>query len=94
MCDSVFRQVRFSLYTAFIINIVFMQWLAPYKYKCDYSESKCFACGLRTAINLCLNGEFIKAIQSNKLIVIIIIIVIILIIDALYYVINKIRKSA
>lgn len=89
MKKSVLQEVRFSLYIAFIINGIFIQWIAPYNYKCDFTDEKCFACGLRTAVNLILNGQFREAYHSNKLIIVIVLMVIIMMADVGFYIYKR-----
>ncbi len=67
MEHSVFRQVRYSLYLAVILNGI-IQWVVPFQYQCSVTGEPCFACGLRTAVTLSLQGDFPAAYQSNPLI--------------------------
>lgn len=60
--------MRFSLYSAFLPSGIIFQWLVPFHYKCDVSGEMCFACGLRTAVDLSLQGRFAEAYESNQLI--------------------------
>jgi len=85
MNKQVWREVRFSLYLAFILNGIVIQWLAPFQYKCNFTDEKCFACGLRTAVNLFLQGKFSAAYQSNKLIVVLVIAAAVMVVDVLSY---------
>lgn len=85
MNNSVFRQVRYSLYFAFVLNGIIIQWIAPFQYKCNFTGEKCFACGLRTAVDLFLHGRFSEAYQSNKLIVILVVAAVIMAIDVGLY---------
>ena len=82
---SIFRQVRYSLYLAFILNGILVQWIIPFKFRCNFVDKKCFACGMRTAINLLLQGDFIAAYHSNKFIIGVIILCFIIILDVLIY---------
>lgn len=68
MNRSVWRQVRFSLYAAFVINGILVQWVLPLQYRCNLTGEQCFACGLRTAVNLALRGQLVQAYESNPLI--------------------------
>lgn len=70
MNSDTFRQVRFGLYLAFLLNGV-IQWLIPFQYKCNSTGGECFACGLRTAVSLLLQGRISDAYQSNHLIVVV-----------------------
>lgn len=79
------RTVRFSLYFAFVLNAIIIQWIVPFQYKCNFTDEKCFSCGMRTAVNLFLQGRFSEAYQSNKLIVVIVIIGLIMAADILHY---------
>lgn len=85
MNDTVFRQVRYSLYAAFVLNGIFIQWFVSFKYRCNYVNEPCFACGMRTAVNLLLKGKFIEAYQSNKLIIVAVVLAIIMITDVVTY---------
>lgn len=84
MKSSTFRQVRFGLYVASILNGI-IQWLIPFQYRCNITGEECFACGLRTAVKLFLQGHFSEAYQSNKLIVLIVVIGVIMAADVLHY---------
>lgn len=72
MNKAVWRTVRFSLYFAFFLSAVLIQWIAPFQYKCNFTDEKCFACGMRTAIDRLLAGDFASAYRSNRLIVLVI----------------------
>ena len=85
MLSNIFRQVRYSLYCAFVLNGILIQWIIPLRFKCDHVKEKCFACGMRTAINLLLHGDFKAAYHSNKLIIVVIILCMIMIFDILLY---------
>lgn len=91
MNRSIFRQVRFGLYAAFVLNGI-IQWLMPFQYRCNITGEECFACGLRTAVTLLLQGRFWEAYQSNKLIVVIVIIGIVMAADVLHYLYQR-RKT-
>ena len=54
---SVFRSVRYSLYLAFAINALIFQ-LIPFRFRCDLTGERCFACGLRTAVRPISAGPF------------------------------------
>lgn len=82
---SIWQEVRFSLYFAFILNGLIIQWVVPLQYKCNFTDEKCFACGLRTAVNLFLQGKFSAAYQSNKLIVVVVIAAAVMVVDVLSY---------
>lgn len=69
MNRTIWREVRFSLYAAFVLNGILVQWVAPLTFKCSVTDASCPACGLRTAVTLFLGGHFRAACQSNKLIV-------------------------
>jgi hypothetical protein len=93
MFYELFRQVRFSLYIAIIANGIIVQWIVPLKYRCDVSNNECLTCGLRTAVNLFLDGKFVEAYASNKLILGIILLGIIMFVDVLSYVIKTVRNK-
>ena len=83
--STVWREVRFSLYFAFVVNGIIIQWFAPFQYKCNFTYEKCFACGLRTAVDLFLQGKFSAAYRSNKLIVILVLAAVVMVADVLLY---------
>ena len=84
MNKHIWREVRFALYLAFALNGVIVQF-APFQYKCNFVDERCFACGLRTAVNLFLQGKFSVAYQSNKLIVVLVIAAVLMSVDVLLY---------
>lgn len=84
MNKNVWCEVRFALYPAFALNGLIVQF-APFQYKCNFVDERCFACGLRTAVNLFLQGKFLAAYQSNKLIVVLVIAAAVMAIDVLSY---------
>lgn len=90
--STVWREVRFSLYFAFVVNGIIIQWFAPFQYKCNFTDEKCFACGLRTAVDLFLQGKFSAAYRSNKLIVILVLAAVVMVVDALLYLYQR-QKS-
>ena len=92
--SNLFREIRFSLYLAIIINGIFIQWIFPLKYKCDTFSEECITCGLRTAVDLFFKGKFIQAYTSNKLIIVILLIGIIMLVDFLIYIAKINRKQA
>ena len=94
MNKQIWREVRFSLYLSFLLNGIIIQWIAPFQYKCNFSDEKCFACGLRTAVNQLLQGHFSKAYQSNKLIVVIAVAGGIMAADVLHYLYQKAKGNA
>lgn len=84
MREDIFQQVRFSLYIAVLVNGI-IQLLIPFQYRCNFTGEECFACGLRTAITLLLQGHFSEAYQSNKLIIVVVIVCVIMAVDVLHY---------
>ena len=80
---------------AFIINILVLIFLLASIITVNPPEmanmndyitgEECFACGLRTAVTLLLQGRFSEAYQSNKLIVGIVIIGIVMAADILHH---------
>lgn len=84
MNKNVWREVRFALYSAFALNGLIVQF-APFQYKCNFTDEKCFACGLRTAVDLFLQGKFSAAYRSNKLIVILVLAAVVIVADVLLY---------
>lgn len=93
MKNSVFRNVRYSLYLAFVLDGIIIQWLAPFQYKCNFTDEKCFACGLRTAVNLFLQGNFSAAYQSNKLIAVLVLTAAVMATDVLLYLYRRGRAK-
>lgn len=94
MNRSVWREVRFSLYTAFILNGILVQWIVPLTFKCSVTDTVCPACGLRTAVSLLLRGNFRGAYQSNRLIVVIMILAAVMAIDTGVCLWKKFFRSA
>ena len=88
-----FQKTRMIFYAVLLANGIFIQYFAPFKYKCDYTDEKCFACGLRTAINLIMQGRYTEAYQSNKLIVLIISVFILMRVDAAFCLFKKKQKA-
>ena len=84
MNKNVWREVRFALNSAFALNGLIVQF-APFQYKCNFTDEKCFACGLRTAVDLFLQGKFSAAYRSNKLIVILVLAAVVMVADVLLY---------
>ena len=72
MRKRVFQDIRYCLYFALVLNGI-IQWLIPFEYRCNITGEECFACGLRTAVTLLLQGRFSEAYQSNRLIALIVI---------------------
>ena len=91
MRKRVFQDIRYCLYFALVLNGI-IQWLIPFEYRCNITDEECFACGLRTAVTLLLQGRFGEAYQSNKLIVVIVIIGIVMAADVLHYLYQR-RKA-
>lgn len=91
MRKRVFRDIRYCLYFALVLNGI-IQWLIPFQYSCNITGEDCFACGLRTAVSLFLQGRFSEAYQFNKLIIVIIIIGIAMAADVLHYLYQR-QKS-
>lgn len=93
MEKQVWREVRFSLYLAFVFNGVIIQWVVPFQYKCNFTGERCPACGLRTAVNLFLRGKFSAAYQSNKLIVVLALAAAVMAVDVLSYLYRRIKAK-
>ncbi len=75
------ESVRLTVYGVLVINGIFIQYFAPFHYICDYNEQTCVMCGMRTAVNLWLSGDFSAAIESNPLILLIAFIALVMIGD-------------
>ena len=71
MNRTIWREVRFSLYAAFVLNGILVQWVVPLTFRCGVTDASCPACGLRTAVSLLLRGHFREACGSNRLIVVV-----------------------
>ena len=93
MQKQVWRELRYILYFAFLLNGIIIQWFAPFHYGCSLSGEKCFACGLRTSVNLLIQGHFAEAYRSNKLIVVLVIAGVIMTADVLYYLYRRHRAK-
>lgn len=85
MNSSVFRQVRYSLYAAFVLSGVILQWCMRFPFRCHVTGERCFACGLRAAVDAVLQGNFREAYQSNKLIAVVILVVVFMAADVARY---------
>ena len=92
MRKAVFRDVRYCLYFALTLNGI-LQWVIPFQYRCNLAGEECFACGLRTAVSLFLQGRFAEAYQSNKLIVVIVIAGLIMAADMLHSLYQRYREK-
>ena len=92
MNRQIFREVRYAIYFALLVN-GFLQWLIPFEYRCNLTGEECFACGLRTAVSLFLQGRFAEAYQSNKLIVVIVIAGLIMAADMLHSLYQRYREK-
>lgn len=92
MNKNVWREVRFALYAAFTLNGIIVQF-APFQYKCNFVDKRCFACGLRTAVNLFLQGKFSAAYQSNKWIVVLVITAAVMAADVLSYLYRRKKEK-
>ena len=93
MKSSLFAQVRFSLYAAFLLNGILVQWIVPFQYRCNLTGESCFACGLRGAVDRLLQGDFAGAYGSNPLIVPIVLIAALMCADVLWYFWKQRRKN-
>lgn len=85
MKKSVFRDVRYCLYLSLILNGILVEWIVPLSFKCNDTGNSCPTCGLRTAVNLFLQGKFSAAYQSNKLIIVLVIAAVVMVADVLLY---------
>lgn len=90
---AAFQKTRIIFYAVLLSNGIFIQYFAPFKYKCDYTDERCFTCGLRTAINLIMQGRYTEAYQSNKLIVLVIAVFILMLVDTALCLFKKKHKS-
>ena len=79
------QSVKWNLYAIILLNGIYIQYFAPFQYKCNFTDEKCFACGLRTAVDLFLQGKFSAAYQSNKLIVVLVLAAAVMAVDVLLY---------
>ena len=85
MKKSVFRDVRYCLYLSLILNGILVEWIVPLSFKCNDTGNSCPTCGLRTAVDLFLQGKFSAAYRSNKLIVILVLAAVVMVADVLLY---------
>ena len=85
MKKSVFRDVKYCLYLSLILNGILVEWIVPLSFKCNDTGNSCPTCGLRTAVNLLLQGKFSTAYRSNKLIVVVVIAAVVMVVDVLLY---------
>lgn len=58
------------LYAAVIINGLFIQYIAPFHYLCDYDNYSCIMCGMRYAVDEMMKGHIFDAYQSNHFIIV------------------------
>ena len=79
------QSVKWNLYAIILLNGIYFQYFAPFQYRCNFTDEKCFACGLRTAVDLFLQGKFSAAYQSNKLIIVLVIAAAVMAVDVLLY---------
>ena len=90
---KVFESVRITLYAILILNGVFIQYFAKFRYLCNYQGYSCPLCGMRTAIDCLLSCDFSGAIESNYLVVIVIGLIFFIIIDTISIVYRRIQKK-
>ena len=65
-----FENVRMILYAVVIINGLFIQYIAPFHYLCDYDNYSCIMCGMRYAVDEMMKGHIFDAYQSNHFIIV------------------------
>ena len=65
-----FENVRMILYAVVIINGLFIQYIAPFHYLCDYDNHSCIMCGMRYAVDEMMKGHIFDAYQSNHFIIV------------------------
>lgn len=85
---TIFREVRFSIYIALLVCGIIL-WKAPIVFKCNISNKQCFACGLRTAVDLFLKGQFINAYLANKFVLAIVLFAVVMTLDFAIYALEK-----
>lgn len=76
-----FESVRIIIYAVLILNGLFVQYIAPFHYLCDYEGYSCPLCGMRTAIDLLLALDWNGAVESNPLVIAIAIVFCLMLID-------------
>lgn len=62
-------------------------------FRCNYTGNSCPACGLRTAVNLFLQGKFSAAYQSKRLIIVLVITAVVMAIDVFSYLYRRGRAK-
>lgn len=67
------ENVRITIYVVIIVNGLFIQYIAPFHYLCDYDGYSCLMCGMRYAVDEVLKGNFSNAYQSNPIIIVLIV---------------------
>ena len=88
---TIFREVRFSIYIALLVCGIIL-WKAAIVFKCNISNKQCFACGLRTAVDLFLKGQFINAYLANKFVLAIVLFAVVMTLDFAIYAYRKVIK--
>ena len=86
------RSVRWTIYLVLLLNGIYIQWFAPFRYACSITGEECITCGLRTAVNLFLQGRFAESLASSKLIVVIGIGIFVMAVDVLYYLYQRYKR--
>lgn len=87
------ESVRLTVYGVLVINGIFIQYFAPFHYICDYNEQPCVMCGMRTAVNLWLSGNFSAAIESNPLILLIAVIALLIAVDTAFILLGRRKRK-
>lgn len=83
MKHRAFQETKLILYAVLLGNGIFVQFLSPTRYLCDYEGYRCPMCGMRTAVAYIAKFQFKEAYESNHYIFIVIICVFLMLIDSL-----------
>lgn len=86
-----FENVRIIIYVVVIVNGLFIQYIAPFHYLCDYDGYSCFMCGMRYAVDEVLKGNFSNAYQSNPIIVVLIVFLLFSLGDTIYILCKRLK---
>lgn len=86
-----FENVRIIIYVVVIVNGLFIQYIAPFHYLCDYDGYSCLMCGMRYAVDEVLKGNFFNAYQSNPLIVALLILLLFFVGDTIYILCKRLK---
>ena len=92
MNRAIWREVRFSLYAAVVLNGILVQWVVPLTFKCSGTDASCPTCGLRTAVALVLQGRFREAYGANRLIAVVLVVLVGMVLDVGLYLRKRLAR--